>query len=111
MSKKNQTLPVKLITSGSAYAGLLSRSITVNIPFSILFFNQLLDGFSSEGWGEGWKLSAARRMNGVVRPHAMPTRRKPRVQRIMEGDGTSGVEVSGEEAIAGSNEGLEEGEN
>ena len=28
-------------------------------------------------------------MKGVVRPHAMPTRRKPRVHRKMEGDGVA----------------------
>ena len=32
---------------------------------------------------------AARRMKGVVRPQAMPTRRKPRVQRNIEGEGLS----------------------
>lgn len=33
-------------------------------------------------------------MKGVVRPHAMPTRRKPRVQRIMEGEGSDGGGVA-----------------
>lgn len=32
-------------------------------------------------------------MKGVVRPHAMPTRRKPRVQRKMEGEGAAGSSV------------------
>lgn len=30
--------------------------------------------------------AAARRMKGVVRPHAMPTRRKPRIQWKTEGE-------------------------
>ena len=44
---------------------------------------------------------AARRMKGVVRPQAMPTRRKPSIQRIMEGEGASVVRVSVDEAILG----------
>lgn len=32
-------------------------------------------------------------MKGVVRPHAIPTRRKPRVQRKMEGEGAAGSSV------------------
>ena len=37
--------------------------------------------------GVGWKFTAARRIKGVVRPHARPTRRKPSVQLMMEGAG------------------------
>ena len=44
---------------------------------------------------------AARRMKGVVRPHAMPTRRKPRIQRNMEGEVVSGVGFSADEAMVG----------
>ena len=44
---------------------------------------------------------AARRMKGVVRPQAMPTRRKPSVQRNMEGEGVLGVGFSGDEAMVG----------
>lgn len=33
---------------------------------------------------------AARRMKGVVRPQAKPTRRKPRVERKREGGGVGG---------------------
>lgn len=33
-------------------------------------------------------------MKGVVRPHARPTRRKPRVQFRIEGDGGGGLEGS-----------------
>ena len=32
-------------------------------------------------------MTAARRMKGVVRPHARPTRRKPSVQLRIEGEG------------------------
>ena len=53
----------------------------------------LLFRFSSEVWVGGWKSSAARRMKGVVRPQAMPTRRKPMVQRIMEGEGVVSVGI------------------
>ena len=48
--------------------------------------------------GDGWKFTAARRMKGVVRPHARPTRRKPRVQLMMEGEG--GGEGALEGAVA-----------
>lgn len=34
-------------------------------------------------------------MKGVVRPQAMPTRRKPRVSRNSEGGGTGGSESIG----------------
>ena len=44
---------------------------------------------------------AARRMKGVVRPQAMPTRRKPSIQRNTEGEGASVVGVSVDEAIVG----------
>jgi len=45
-------------------------------------------------------LSAARRIKGVVRPHAMPTRRKPRVQLRIEGEGGGAVEgVEGEDIV------------
>ena len=50
------------------------------------------------GCGEEWKFTAARRMKGVVRPQARPTRRKPRVQLKIEGEG-GGVEVSGEAIV------------
>ena len=40
-------------------------------------------------------------MKGVVRPQAMPTRRKPRIQRNIEGEGASGVGFSVEEAMVG----------
>lgn len=48
---------------------------------------------SREECGGGWKFSAARRMKGVVRPQARPTRRKPRVQFRIEGEEGGGVEV------------------
>ena len=45
--------------------------------------------------GAGWKFTAARRMKGVVRPHARPTRRKPSVQLMMEGEGEGEGESAG----------------
>ena len=39
-------------------------------------------------------MSAARRMKGVVRPQARPTRRKPRVQLRIEGEEVGAVSVS-----------------
>ena len=45
---------------------------------------------STLGRGVGEKETAARRMKGVVRPQAMPTRRKPRVQRRGEGEEEEG---------------------
>ncbi|KAL8895992.1 MAG: hypothetical protein Q9192_003334 [Flavoplaca navasiana] len=100
INKKNHTLPVKFTTSGTQYFGLRNKSNTIHIPPSIFTLihhsprdiraelaGSLLLRLSSEAWVGGWKSSAARRMKGVVRPQAMPTRRKPRVQRIMEGEG------------------------
>ena len=40
------------------------------------------------------RLTAARRMKGVVRPQASPTRRKPRVERKREGGGDDGDGVA-----------------
>lgn len=98
INKKNHTLPVKFTTSGTAYAGLLSKSTTVHIAFSVLHLTHpafvLVSMRSREEWGGGWKLSAARRMKGVVRPQARPTRRKPRVQLRIEGEEEGGVSVS-----------------
>lgn len=37
ISRKNHTLPVRLITRGTAYAGLRSKSTTVHIAFAILY--------------------------------------------------------------------------
>ena len=48
-----------------------------------------------ELWGAGWKFTAARRMKGVVRPHARPTRRKPSVQLMMDGEGAADGESEG----------------
>lgn len=56
---------------------------------------------SREGWGGGWKFSAARRIKGVVRPQARPTRRKPRVQLRIEGEEGGGLEVSDIFAVGG----------
>ncbi len=49
------------------------------------------------GRGRDWKVSAARRMKGVVRPQARPTRRKARVWRRGEELVEEGGE--GEEAV------------
>ncbi len=38
-------------------------------------------------------------MNGVVRPQARPTRRKPRVQFRIEGEGAGGASVSREDIV------------
>lgn len=61
-----------------------------------------------ELWGAGWKFTAARRMKGVVRPHARPTRRKPSVQLRMEGEG-AGVRVGSSEEVVVDMVGREEG--
>lgn len=45
-------------------------------------------------------------MKGVVRPHARPTRRKPSVQLMMEGDGDG---EGGSEGLAVDMVGVEEG--
>lgn len=95
-NKKNQTLPVRFTTSGTAYLGLRKRSTTVHIPPSILTLAHqiphfiLSPGFGPregsrafnefrEEWEGGLKSIAARRMKGVVRPQARPTRRKERM--------------------------------
>lgn len=88
-NKKNHTLPVRLITSGTAYAGLRSKSRAVKIAFRIFRFSQLFAGLVTEARGVGEKLTAARRMKGVVSPQAMPTRRKPSMERKIEGVETS----------------------
>lgn len=98
ISKKNHTLPVRFTTSGTAYAGLRSRSTTVHAALSVRHLTHpafvAVSTRSREGWGGGWKLSAARRMKGVVRPQARPTRRKPRVQFRIEGEEEDGGGVS-----------------
>ena len=98
ISKKNHTLPVKFTTSGSAYAGLRSRSATVHAAFRTRRWARParvpVSRRSREGWAGGWKWRAARRMKGVVRPQARPTRRKPRVQLRMEGGEGGGASVS-----------------
>ena len=43
-------------------------------------------------------------MKGVVRPQAMPTRRKPRVQRKIEGEEAFGSELG---VVVGVEEGIE----
>ena len=88
-NKKNHTLPVRLITSGTAYAGLRSRSNAVKIAFRIFRFSQLFAGLFTEARGVGEKLTAARRIKGVVSPQAIPTRRKPSVERKIEGEEAS----------------------
>ena len=90
INKKNHTLPVRLINRGIAYPGLRNKSRTVYKAFSTFLFIQLFCGESTAGRDGGWKFTAARRMKGVVRPQAMPTRRKPSVQRKMEGEGGEG---------------------
>ena len=84
-SKKNHTLPVKLITSGTAYAGRLSVSNTANATPPTFLFRQPTFGSCSQrrlsgtaALEEAVEERAALRINGVVRPHAAPTRRKPR---------------------------------
>ena len=39
-------------------------------------------------------------MKGVVKPQAMPTRRNPSVQRMIDGEGTSGPGLSVEDMAA-----------
>lgn len=51
------------------------------------------------GCGGGWKLRAARRMKGVVRPQARPTRRKARVWERRFGGGWCGRGVGVGEVV------------
>ena len=46
--------------------------------------SQLLSGFERDAWAGGKKFTAARRMKGVVRPQARPTRMNPRVERMRD---------------------------
>jgi hypothetical protein len=94
MSKKNHTLPVKLMSNGTAYPGVRRRSSTVYTAPRTFRFNQLFCGEVTDGLAGGLKRTAARRMNGVVRPHAIPTRRNPIVQRKMDGESGVGVSAS-----------------
>ena len=55
---------------------------------------------SREAWGGGLKETAARRMKGVVKPQATPTRRKPSVQLSIEGE-------EGGDGSAGAGEGVD----
>jgi hypothetical protein len=55
------------------------------MAFRIFRFSQLFAGLVTDARGVGEKLTAARRMKGVVRPQAIPTKRNPRVERKMEG--------------------------
>jgi hypothetical protein len=52
INMKNQTLPVTLSSSGTAYAGLLSTPMTAYHMPSTFFFSHELFGSLSEGrWG------------------------------------------------------------
>lgn len=110
-NKKNHTLPVRLISRGTAYAGLRNKSKAVKIALRNFRFSQLFAGLITEGRGVGEKLTAARRMKGLVSPQAMPTRRKPSVERKIEGgEGVGvGVEVEVEMASIGKKIGGVEG--
>lgn len=88
MSKKNHTLPVRFTSNGTAYRGFLSRSVTLKKMVRAFLESQEREGEEREGWGGGEWVMAARRMKGVEKPQARPTRRKPRVQR--RGDGAGG---------------------
>jgi len=79
MSRKNHTLPVRLSNSGIAYRGLRSRSTAAKKAPYAFDLSQLFRtaALSRDGWVPGLCARAARRMNGVVRPQAKPTSRKP----------------------------------
>ncbi len=96
INKKNHTLPVRLITSGIAYLGLRNRSTTPkraprNFDLIQLDFT---DGESRIGCGGGECCRAAARMNGVVKPQAIPMRRNPMTYRKMDGAGSGEGVVS-----------------
>lgn len=78
MSRKNQTLPVRLRSSGTAYLGFLRRSRTAKKALSVFLFTHDLFTLprSSTACGGGLCSRAARRMKGVVSPQARPTRMK-----------------------------------
>lgn len=61
----------------------------MKIAFRNFRFSQLFAGLITEARGVGEKLTAARRMKGVVSPQAIPTRRKPSVERKIEGGDAS----------------------
>lgn len=71
-------LPVKFKSRGRAYLGFRRRSATAkNAPYSLLRSQWFLtESRCSVGCGGGWWARAARRMKGVVRPQASPTRMK-----------------------------------
>jgi hypothetical protein len=82
------TLPVTLSKSGTAYAGFLSKSITVYKIPHILRFTQ---GASEVRYGlcclGCWsRITAARLMKGVVRPQQAPTARKLMTHRQIGGE-------------------------
>jgi hypothetical protein len=82
------TLPVTLSKSGTAYAGFLSRSITAYRMPQIFRFTQ---GASDVRYGRCclgcWsRITAARRMKGVVKPQHAPTAKKLRTHRQIGGE-------------------------
>lgn len=81
ISRKNQTLPVRLISKGAAYRGFRSRSTTAKKARYTFAFSQLARTVSDSriGCAGGWWSFAALRMKGVVRPQAIPTSVKPRM--------------------------------
>ena len=54
-------------------------------------FSQLFAGLITEARGVGEKFTAARRIKGVVSPQAIPTSRKPSVERKIEGEEASSI--------------------
>jgi len=96
IKRKNQTLPVRLITSGMAYFGFRSKSTTPKKAPRTFDLNQLdlTEGESRIGCGGGECVRAAARMKGVVKPHAIPMRRKPMMYRNIDGAGSGEGAVS-----------------
>ena len=60
-------------------------SYTAKAAPSISLFSQLFCGASIQGRSGCLKVIAAFRMNGVVRPHAIPTMTNPRVHCSKDG--------------------------
>jgi hypothetical protein len=69
------------MTNGTAYLGFFNKSTTPKKAPYTLLLNQLflMAGVSRMGWVGGLWVRAAARMKGVVKPQAMPIRRKPRM--------------------------------
>lgn len=75
--RKNHILPVRFRTRGIAYPGVRRRLMTV--WRRVVSFARSKEDCGCGGCCRLLKSTAARRINGVVNPHASPTRMKERM--------------------------------